>query len=252
MTFALVQRGQPLFVLLIVGGEGPQGWPVRAWPLAETHGDAARLCGHFRGLGDFRPLQVAAAPSRGWDELTEAARAGGCTTCAIVDGWLASGDPRWRPGFRLDSSWINGELRCHRIGAWGPSDEHEPHGFTLIELLVAVAVIALLIALVLPSFAGATLSARSTVCRSNLKQLHATTFGVWINTGDVPASPDHVEVLAMLSCPLDRERPRRPYAFVLPPGENYQVGRLEPDESRRVWECVACGQWVEWSGRIRP
>ncbi|MCG3125688.1 MAG: hypothetical protein CHACPFDD_00513 [Phycisphaerae bacterium] len=44
-------------------------------------------------------------------------------------------------------------------------------GFTLIELLVVVAIIALLIALFLPSLQGARNQAKTTVCRSNLRQV---------------------------------------------------------------------------------
>lgn len=43
--------------------------------------------------------------------------------------------------------------------------------FTLIELLVVIGVIALLIAIVMPSMARSREQARSVVCRSNLKQL---------------------------------------------------------------------------------
>lgn len=45
------------------------------------------------------------------------------------------------------------------------------HAFTLIELLIVVTIIALLIALLMPSMHAAVDASRTTVCRSNLRQI---------------------------------------------------------------------------------
>ena len=44
-------------------------------------------------------------------------------------------------------------------------------GFTLIEVLVVVAIIALLLAVLMPSLAGAREQARAVACMSNMRQL---------------------------------------------------------------------------------
>jgi prepilin-type N-terminal cleavage/methylation domain-containing protein len=70
--------------------------------------------------------------------------------------------------------------------------------FTLIELLVVVAIIALLIAILLPSLKRAKDQARTTICLNNLRQL-ATAFNVYSNdhnnclpgsTNDSVTNPD--------------------------------------------------------------
>jgi prepilin-type N-terminal cleavage/methylation domain-containing protein/prepilin-type processing-associated H-X9-DG protein len=65
-------------------------------------------------------------------------------------------------------------------------------GFTLVELLVVIAVLALLLAILLPSLAAARERALSTVCKSNLRQLCAANLNYVTanNDSNVPAASD--------------------------------------------------------------
>jgi len=62
-------------------------------------------------------------------------------------------------------------------------DKHMRRAFTLIELLVVVAIIATLIAILLPSLSGARESARRLKCMTNLKSL-GQGFALYMNSND--------------------------------------------------------------------
>lgn len=66
-----------------------------------------------------------------------------------------------------------GGIRAGTIG-------RERRGFTLLELLVVIAVIALLVAILLPAIGNARRAGRKAICQSNLKQLatSAASYGV--------------------------------------------------------------------------
>lgn len=71
---------------------------------------------------------------------------------------------------------------------------HRARAFTLIELLVVISIIAMLLALLLPSLAGAREAARSMSCASNVRQIGVVLHAYLNDYDDVlPIPPDDVQ-----------------------------------------------------------
>src|SRR5262245_54299056 len=63
------------------------------------------------------------------------------------------------------------------------------HGFTLIELLVVVAIIALLIAILLPALRGARDQAKRAACAANMSSIGKSLVSYFIERNSVPILP---------------------------------------------------------------
>lgn len=115
------------------------------------------------------------------------------------------------------------------------SRRQDATGFTLIEVLVVVAIIALLIAVLLPSLKQARESAQGTVCAHNLR--HITSAGLmWMEEAKKKRVPAHrgwsSHVLKIMSgeagpftCPSDRNPIPVPAVYV----SQHRTGFVYPD-----------------------
>ncbi|HYE61807.1 MAG TPA: type II secretion system protein [Phycisphaerales bacterium] len=128
-------------------------------------------------------------------------------------------------------------------------------GFTLIEILVVVAVIAMLIAILLPGLSRSREAARASVCLSRLHNLHVAmrVYADEYRTFPVADQDDVLKDLEMPEnvwhCPADRVRkaaapgnvPYSSYTYLAPiymdpPGYPYALVQLKPHVALRKYE----------------
>ncbi len=108
-------------------------------------------------------------------------------------------------------------------------------GFTLVELLVVIAVIAILVAMLLPALNSAREKAHEITCRNNLKTLGLAAFGYAADNDDwmVPNNSKAyltawqiqyhwVSLLVPYGASYDYNRKKQPYTTVPPkPGQPF-------------------------------
>jgi len=120
-------------------------------------------------------------------------------------------------------------------------------GFTLIELLVVVAIIALLIAILLPSLNRARENAKKTLCAANLKALN-TGFGMYASQSndDLPWYGNGQTQFGLQDVDSRITDPVMGLAV-----ENKGVtGNLKQDSIRRLWYCPSNPDIVGAEGTI--
>lgn len=163
------------------------------------------------------------------------------------------------------SEALRNERHCRLRGEKGSGCGRD--GFTLIELLVVVSVIAVLLAILLPSLGAVKERARRSVCRGNIRQfiiglsVYANGDDSWLPSGQSDSGEDeHTPVLStsirqemvkivgddkILSCPWLREPFDNPdgwyyngYGYII--GYNYLGGHLGTP-----WELFEAAE-TEW------
>lgn len=114
-------------------------------------------------------------------------------------------------------------------------------GFTLIELLVVVAILAVLMALLMPAMKRATELARRTVCASNLSQIHRGAMVYASDHNGLFFAPRHDKVFVQIAFNVGNIPPLADAGLMIPPAGSDTHYQPSP-----VWNCPSRNYSSRW------
>ena len=131
--------------------------------------------------------------------------------------------------------------------------------FTLIELLVVVAVVAILLALLLPAFFSARAKARQATCTSQLRQIGMALSAYQQDNDDLfcphlqSLAPAYVSTTALFLCPQDRFGGKAaPDVWWVSPGTSYFYLGDVTDGADHYFSTLGTNpSWPGWVNYVR-
>ena len=92
----IIVRDHDIVQVLGVRMEGSPN-PVMCMPITASYEDAVRLAKIMtNGRNDVRPSEIGSIPGETFDTIRKSQRGTKCRFCALVTGWLPSGNPEMK------------------------------------------------------------------------------------------------------------------------------------------------------------